>query len=141
MRQTTNARSTRPRVRRLSLKKRLCQTLQEFFALRVGGLENTELKIVDDLILLRCKEAISPSEVNLGTLKSGRLLLQEVNERVCRELQPDLDRLLREITGLRLVDICVGLFLERREKIFLFTMTGTVKRREGSILPPPTCLL
>lgn len=123
------------------MKKRLCQTLQEFFALRVGGLENTELKIVDDLILLRCKEAISPSEVNLGTLKSGRLLLQEVNERVCRELQPDLDRLLREITGLRLVDICVGLFLERREKIFLFTMTGTVKRREGSILPPPTCLL
>jgi len=91
-------------------------------------LENTELKIVDDLILLRCKDAISPSEVNLGTLRSGRLLLQEVNERVCRELQPDLDRILREITGLHLVDIGVGLFLERRGKIFLFTMTDTVKQ-------------
>ena len=87
-----------------------------------------EVKIVDDLILLRCKEAISPSEVNLGTLKSGRLLIQEVNERVCRELQPDLDRILCEITGLHLVDICVGLFLERQEKIFLFTMTATVKQ-------------
>lgn len=110
------------------MKKRLRHTLGEFFARRVGGLENTELKIVDDLILLRCKEAISLSEVNLGTLKSGRLLLQEVNERVCRELQPDLDRVLREITGLHLVDICVGLFLERREKIFLFTMNDTVKQ-------------
>ena len=110
------------------MKKRLRYTLGEFFARRVGGLENTELKIVDDLILLRCKEAISPSEVNLGTLKSGRLLLQEVNERVCRELQPDLDRVLREITGLHLADICVGLFLERREKIFLFTMTDKVKQ-------------
>ena len=86
-----------------------------------------EIKIVGDLILLRCKEAISPLEVNLGTLKSGRLLLQEVNERMCRELQPDLEKVLREITGLRLVDICVGLFLERLEKIFLFTMTDTVK--------------
>lgn len=88
----------------------------------------SELKIVDDLILLRCKEAISPAEVNLGTLKSGRLLLQEVNERVCREIQPDLDRVFREITGLHLVDICVGLFLQRREKIYLFTMTDTVKQ-------------
>ena len=86
-----------------------------------------EVKIVDDLILLRCKEAISPSEVNLGTLKSGRLLIQEVNERVCREIQPNLDRILREITGLHLVDICVGLFLEKREKIYLFTMSDTVR--------------
>ena len=110
------------------MQKRLRHTLGEFFARRVGGLENTELKIVGDLILLRCREAISPSEVNLGTLKSGRLLLQEVNERVCRELQPNLDRILREITGLQLVDICVGLFLERREKIFLFTMSDTIRQ-------------
>ena len=128
MRQMTNARSTKPRVRRLGLKKRLRHTLGDFFARRLGRLENTEIEIVGDLILLRCKEAISPSEVNLGTLKSGRLLLQEVNERVCRELQPDLDRVLREITGLHLVDICVGLFMERREKIFLFTMTDAVKQ-------------
>jgi len=109
-------------------RERLCQELRKFFAQRLAVSGDTEVKIVDDLILLRCKEAISPSEVNLGTLKSGRLLLQEVNERVCRELQLDLDRVLREITGLRLVDICVGLFLVRREKIFLFTMTDTVKQ-------------
>ena len=115
-------------MRKPGLKARLRHTLGEFFARRVGGLEHTELKIVDDLILLRCREAISPSEVNLGNLKSGRLLLQEVNERVCRELQPDLDRVLREIAGLHLVDLCVGLFLERREKIFLFTMTDTMKQ-------------
>ena len=110
------------------MKERLRHTLGEFFARRAGGVENTEIEIVNDLILLRCRGAISPSEVNLGSLKSGRLLLQEVNERVCREFQPDLDRILREITGLHLVDICVGLFLARREKIFLFTMTDSVKQ-------------
>lgn len=80
-----------------------------------------------DLIVIRCKEAFSPSEINLGTMKAGRLLLQEVSESLCRELQPDLDKLLCEITGLRLVDICVGFFLERRERIYLFTMSDTVE--------------
>ncbi len=31
------------------------------------------------------------------------------------------------ITGLRLLDTCVGLFVERREKIYLFIMSGAVK--------------
>lgn len=111
------------------MKEGLRHKLGEFLAQRVGGLEKTELEIVNDLIILRAREAISPSEINLGALKSGRLLLQEVNERVCRELQPDLDRILREITGLHLVDICVGLFMERREKVYLFTMSDTVKQK------------
>ena len=111
------------------MKEHLRRTLGEFLARRAGGSENTEIEIVNDLILLRAREAISPSEINLSTLKSGRLLLQEVNERVCRELQPELDRILREITGLHLVDICVGLFMARREKVYLFTMSDTVKQK------------
>jgi len=87
-----------------------------------------DVKIIDDLILLRCKEALSVSEVNLSTLKAGRLLLQEVSEKLCYELQPDLARLLYRITGLRLVDVCVGLFLQRREKIYLLTMSDRVKQ-------------
>ena len=128
MRQTTKAQLTKSKARKPQLKQRLCRALGEFLAQRVGESGGIEVRIVDDLILLRCKEAISPSEVNLGTLKSGRLLLQEVNERVCRELQPDLDRILREITGLHLVDICAGLFLARRERIYLFTMSDTVRQ-------------
>ena len=61
-------------------------------------------------------------------MKAGRLLLQEVSERLCQELQPDLSRLLRRITGRRLLDICVGIFFRRREKIYLFTMSSSVKR-------------
>ena len=88
---------------------------------------------MDDLILLRCKGALSSSEVDLGSMKSGRLLLQEVSERTCQELKPELDKLLYEITGMRLVDICVGLFLERREKVYLLTMSDTVKQSAEGI--------
>ena len=115
-------------VTTLDLKQHLRCALQSFFEQRMGSRWPTEVSIVGDLIVLRCKEALSPSEINLGTMKAGRLLLQEVSERLCRELQPDLDKLLREITGLRLVDICVGFFLERRERIYLFTMNDSVRQ-------------
>ena len=85
-----------------------------------------EIKVVDDLILLRCKGALSPSEVNTATLKVGRLLLQETSEGLCRELKPDLNRFLYEITGVRLLDIGVVFFLERREKTYLFFMSDTL---------------
>ena len=115
-------------MRGLSLRQRLCYVLGEFFRERVGGSGEMEVKILDDLILVRCKKAISPSEVDLGSLKAGRMLLQEVSEKLCYELQPDLNKLLYRITGLRLIDICVGLFLQRREKIYLFTMSDRVKQ-------------
>src|SRR3970040_2306327 len=114
-------------VIKLDLKQHIRCSLEEFFEQRMGGRWQLGVSIIGDLIVIRCQEAFSPSEINLGTLKAGRLLLQEVSESLCRELQPDIDKLLREITRLRLVDICVGFFLERREKIYLFTMSDTVK--------------
>ena len=51
----------------------------------------------------------------------------EVSERLCPELQPDLRRLHYRITGLRLVDACVGLFLKRWKKVYLLTVSNTVK--------------
>jgi len=93
----------------------------------MGGSGNIEIKFVDDLILLRCKEALSPSEVNMATLRAGRFLLQEDGERLCHELKPNLNTLLYRITGLRLLDICLGLFVERREKIYLFILSGAVR--------------
>ena len=121
------ARSTKPNARKLRLRQRLHHVLEEFFVERIGGSGNIEIKIVDDLILLRCKEALSPSEVNMATLKAGRLLLQEMSERLCKELKPNLNTLLYETTGLRLLDICMSLFVEQREKIYLFIMSGAVK--------------
>jgi hypothetical protein len=62
----------------------------------------------------------------MGAMKAGRLLIQEVNDKVCQELQPNLNSLLQEITGLHLLDVGVGLFWKRREKVFLLTMSDTV---------------
>ncbi len=121
-------RSTKPDARRLRLRQHLHHALEEFFEERMGGSGDIEVSIVDDLILLRCKGALSPSEVNVATMKGGRLFLQEASDRLCQDLQPDLGRLLYRITGLSLRDICVGSFVEKREKIYLFIMSDTLKK-------------
>ena len=116
----------------MGVTQQLRHALEEFFGGRFGTSGDMEvkmeIKIVDDLILLRCKGAVSPAEVDLGTMKAGRLLLQEVSERLCQELRPDLNRRLRQITGRRLLDISVGIFFRQREKIYLFTMSDKVKQ-------------
>jgi len=86
-----------------------------------------ETKIVDNLILVRCRETLSSSEVDLGAIKVGRSLLQKVSVRLCQELKLNLKTLLYGITGLRLLDVCVGLFVEQREKIYLFIMSGAAE--------------
>lgn len=118
--------TTRPKVRSLRSRQRLGHALEEFFGGRFGRSGDMEVKIIDDLILLRCKGAVSAAEADVGTMKTGRLLLQEASERLCQELQPDLSRLLRQITGRRLLDICAGIFFRRREKIYILTMSNRV---------------
>lgn len=122
MSELTKARLAKP-VKKISLREHLRRSLRDFFVRRMGADEKIEVRMVDDLVLLRCKNSLSPSEINLGTLKSGRLLLQEVSERLCQEIKPDLDRLVYDISGLRILDLRVGLFFERREKIYLLSVS------------------
>ena len=109
-------------------KQELHRALEEFFEKRFGKSGDMEVKIVDDLLLLRCKGAVLPAEVELNSMKAGRILLQEVNERLCQELQPDVNRLLRKITGRRLLDMCIGIFFKQKEKIFVLSMGDKIKR-------------
>ena len=114
------------------IRKRLCQELSEFFAQRMAISGDMTVKIVDDLILLRCKAALSPGEIDIGAMKAGRRLVQEVSEKTSRELQPSLNRMLNQITGLQLMDVNVAIFWQRKEKVFLLTMSdslGNVERK------------
>ena len=106
---------------------RFCPALEEFFRERAGMKGKREVKVVDDLILLRCKHSVSLAEVNLGTMKAGRLLRQGVGDRLCQEHQLDLNRLLRKITGHRLLVVSASLFFRQRERIYVFTMSDRIK--------------
>jgi hypothetical protein len=124
---TKEKRKAARKQRGTAVMQRLQRALQDFLKrrMRVGG--NVSVKIASDLIFLRCREAISPSEVEVGSMQVGRLLLQEVSERRCREVQPELGRLLYRITQLRLLDMCVVTFFRRREKIYVLAMSDRLR--------------
>jgi uncharacterized protein YbcI len=109
-------------ARRSGLCRGLNAELQDFFAHELGVSGPMETHVVDDLIIVRCKRALSPAEVSIGATKAGRLLVKEVTEKVCKKLEPGLDRLLLRATGVTLHELRVGLFWKRGEKVFLLHM-------------------
>ncbi len=115
------------------VKQRLCQELRVFFAQQMALGGDIKVKIVDDLILLRCKAALSPSEIEIGTMKSGRRLVQEVCEKTSRELQPALNRILNKVTRLDLLEVNVAIFWRRKEKVFLLTMSDNLGNVETQL--------
>jgi Na+-translocating membrane potential-generating system (MpsC) len=126
-RQDTNEKRTPKKPRGSAVVQRLRFALQDFVKRRMGVSGEIHVKIAADLIFLRCREAISLSEVEVGSLQVGRLLLQESSERTCREVQPELGRLLYKITELRLLDMCVVTFFRRREKIYVLALSDRVR--------------
>jgi uncharacterized protein YbcI len=112
----------------MNRKQEISRALAGFFRERFGKSADMEVKILDDLILLRCKGAVLPAEVELSNMKAGRILLQEASERLCQELQPDVNRFLRKTTGRRLLDMCVVIFFKQREKIIVLAIGDRIKR-------------
>ena len=101
----------------------LRDALRQFVKQRMGVSGTIKIKIAADRIFVQCNKAISSPEVELGNLKAGRLLLQQVSERRCAEARSELGTILYRITGLRLVDIRVAIFFQRREKVYVLAMS------------------
>jgi hypothetical protein len=126
-RQDTKEKRTSKKPRGNAALQRLRFALQDFLKRRMRVSGKINVKIAADLIFLRCREAISPSEVEVGSMQVGKLLLQELSERRCREVQPELGRLLYKITERRLLDMCVVTFFRRREKIYVLALSDRLR--------------
>lgn len=105
----------------------LGQRLCKFFSEQMGVRGRSEIHVLDDLIVLRFKDALSSGELEIGTVKSGRLLVKELIEKACRQVQPELDRLLHQLTHLQLLGVGVAIFWKRSEKVFLMTMSDKIR--------------
>jgi uncharacterized protein YbcI len=126
-RQDTKEKRTTRKPRGNTAVQRLRFALQDFLKRRMSVSGEIKVKIAADLIFLRCRGAMSPSEIEVGSTQVGRLLLQELSERKCREVQPELGRLLSKITELRLLDICVVTFFRQRERIYVLALSDKLR--------------
>jgi uncharacterized protein YbcI len=101
----------------------LRNALRQYVKQRMSVSGTIKISIAADRIFVQCHKAISSPEIQLGKLKAGRLLLQQVSERRCAEARSELGTILYGITGLRLVDIRVAIFFQRREKVYVLAMS------------------
>lgn len=114
-----------------SLKADLSKRMAEWYEKEMG-MRPSEVKIASEgeVLFLRFKDVVSPSEINLNTHKAGRRLMMEVNERLCREEFLVVKDIISELTGLDLIDIQVEVNIPLHEKIFILTFDRPLQVRE-----------
>jgi len=106
-----------------SLKTELSERMAKWYEKEMG-MWPSEVKIASEgeVLLVRFKGVISPSEISLSTHKAGRKLLMEVNERLCQEEFMVVKDIISELTGLILIDIQVEVNTHLHEKIYILTL-------------------
>lgn len=113
-----------------SLKTILSERMAKWYE-REMGMWPSEVKIVSEseVLFIRFKNVISPSEISLSSHKAGRKLLMEVNERLCKETFPVVRDIISELTGLILKDIQVEVNIGLHEKIYILTLDRPFARK------------
>ncbi len=113
-----------------SLKTILSEHMAKWYE-REMGMWPSEVKIVSEseVLFIRFKNVISPSEISLSSHKAGRTLLMEVNERLCKETFPVVHDIISELTGLILLDIQVEVNIRLHEKIYILTLDRLLTKK------------
>ena len=105
-----------------SLKSELANRLTEWYEKEMG-MRPSGVTITPEgnILFIRFKDVISPSEISLNTHKAGKKLLMEVNERLCREEFLVVQNIISELAGLILIDFQVEVSIPLHEKIYILT--------------------
>lgn len=106
-----------------SLKADLSERMAEWYEKEMG-MRPSGVKVASEgeMVFVRFKNVLCPSEVNLSTQKAGRELIREVNERLCQQALPTVKEIVSEITGSELLDLQVEVNLPLHEKIYILTL-------------------
>lgn len=88
------------------------------------GVKPSKVTVMIDgeLVLIRFKDVLCPSELHLIQESGGKDLLKEVDQRLCEEEFPAISAIVRELTGLELLEIHSEANLHLQEKILILIL-------------------
>ena len=107
------------------------EEIKKALALRMDSWHENEMGIkpskvtvtVDgELVFIRFKDVMCPSELSLIQESGGKDLMREINERLCEEEFPAISVMVRELTGLELLEIHSETNLHLHEKIYILIL-------------------
>ncbi len=98
--------------------------LVRFERARIGrGPGDIQTHVLDDMVIVRMTDALTAQEKTLAQAGSGELLKQ-MRARVLESGRPELDALLRDVTGRRVARLFGDLCPESEERVLVFILAG-----------------
>lgn len=98
-----------------------------------GPLE-TRAYIIDDLVLVRLKNVLTPAEIKLSESeesKRGRYLIKQVRQELIEQGRPLLDAAIKGILGVEVVSLHTDISAKTGERIIVFTLEKRPEFDEG----------
>jgi|ERR1700722_19913725 len=97
------------------------------------GPQDIRAHLIGDLVVVRLKSVLTSAEVHLAKslpAGKGRDLLKKMRSELLEAGRPDLDRMVEEITGIRVVSLHHDISTLTGEKIVVFTLADSPKFRK-----------
>ncbi len=87
---------------------------------------NAKTYIIDDLVLVRLKNVLTPAELKLAEShtddRRGRYLIKQVRQELIEQGRPLLDILIKDILGLQVLSLHTDISAKTGERIIVFTL-------------------
>ncbi|OUN01666.1 MAG: hypothetical protein BAA04_00225 [Firmicutes bacterium ZCTH02-B6] len=87
--------------------------------------------IVEDLIVVRLRDALTVAEQKLIESPDGANLVKQMREKLLEESRLLLNQIVHQITGAKVVSMVSSVDIERAERILLFTLDVNLSRKLG----------
>ncbi len=92
---------------------------------------NARTYIIDDLVLVRLKNVLTPAEIKLAESakkESGRNLIKKMRQELIEQGRPLLDAAVNEILGIEVVSLHTDISVKTGERIIVFTLASIPTR-------------
>jgi len=93
------------------------------------GPSEVRARIVDDMIVIRLKDVLTPAERRLTEDPNSRYLLKGVRTRLIENSRSLLDQVIENLTGVAVVSLHSDLSIRTGERVVVFTLAENLEAR------------
>lgn len=89
------------------------------------GPVNARTYLIDDLVLVRLKNVLTPAELKLAKSRikeNGRNLIKQMRQELIEQGRPLLDAVIKDILGINVVSLHTDISAKTGERIIVFTL-------------------
>jgi uncharacterized protein YbcI len=112
----------------------ICDVVNRFEQEYMGrGPKDIHTHLINDLVVVRLTGVLTAAERNLVKAlpaEKGRDLLKQVRTHLVETARPMMERLIEDVTGLKVISLHHDISTATGEEVILFTLSGSPKFRE-----------